>query len=400
MAVLASRLDRVKPSPTMAITAKAQELRARGVDVIGLGAGEPDFDTPEPVKHAAKAAMDAGQTKYTPVDGTAELKDAVAAKFKRDNGLAYAREQITVGTGGKQVIFNALFATVEAGCEVVIPAPYWVSYPDMVRLCGGEAVTVETSEAGGFKITPAGLHNAITERTSWLILNSPGNPTGAAYTADELRALAEVLRRHPHVRVLTDDIYEPVIYDGFRFATMAQVAPDLHDRVLTVNGVSKAYAMTGWRIGYAGGPRELIAAMGKIQSQSTSGPSSIGQAAAAAALNGDQDVVAERASAFQQRRDRVVAWLNDIPGLSCRTPEGAFYVYPSCAGVIGRVAPDGTRIDGDEAFVQYLLTHANVACVPGAAFGSSPYLRISYATSMDALETACRRIRDACAALT
>jgi len=399
MSILASRLDRVKPSPTIAVTSKARELRAQGHDVIGLGAGEPDFDTPGHVKDAAKTAMDAGHTKYTAVDGTPELKRAIAAKFERDNGLSYAPEQISVGTGGKQVLFNALFATVEAGDEVVIPAPYWVSYPDMVLLAGGEPVVVETHERNGFKLQPHELEAAITERTKWLILNSPSNPTGAGYSHDELRALAEVLGRHPHVWVMADDMYEHLVYDGFQFATPAQVAPELSERTLTVNGVSKAYAMTGWRIGYAGGPKELIAAMAKIQSQSTSSPSSISQAAAVEALNGSQGHLTERARAFQERRDFVVDKLNQCPGLSCLTPEGAFYVYPSCAGAIGTTAPDGTVIRTDEDFVQYLLNHAKVACVHGAAFGLSPFFRISYATSMDALETACERIHAACAEL-
>ncbi|SDG34051.1 aspartate aminotransferase [Limimonas halophila] len=400
MSILASRLDRVKPSPTIAVTSKARELRAQGYDVIGLGAGEPDFDTPDHVKTAAKAAMDAGQTKYTAVDGTPELKQAIAAKFARENGLTYEPQQISVGTGGKQVLFNALFATVEAGDEVVIPAPYWVSYPDMVLLTGGEPVTVATKEANRFKLQPDELEAAITERTKWLILNSPCNPTGAGYSRAELQALAEVLKRHPHVWVMADDMYEHLVYDGFEFCTPAQVAPELYARTLTVNGVSKAYAMTGWRIGYAGGPRELIAAMAKIQSQSTSSPSSISQAAAVEALNGPQEHLSERASAFQARREYVVDKLNQCAGLSCQKPEGAFYVYPSCAGVIGRTTPDGTTIQSDEDFVQYLLNHANVACVHGAAFGLSPFFRISYATSMDALEKACERIEKACAELT
>jgi len=400
MSILASRLDRVKPSPTIAVTTKARELRAAGHDVIGLGAGEPDFDTPENAKDAAKAAMDTGRTKYTAVDGTPELKQAIAAKFARDNGLDYAPEQISVGTGGKQVLFNALFATVEAGDEVVIPAPYWVSYPDMVLLAGGEPVTVETQESNAFKLQPEELEAAITERTKWLILNSPSNPTGSGYSRDELRALTEVLKRHPHVWVMADDMYEHLVYDGFAFCTPAQVEPALYERTLTVNGVSKAYAMTGWRIGYAGGPKELIAAMAKIQSQSTSSPSSISQAAAVEALNGPQEHLTERANAFQQRRDYVVEQLNRCAGLTCRKPEGAFYVYPSCAGVIGKAAPDGTTIQSDEDFVQYLLNHAKVACVHGAAFGLSPFFRISYATSMDALEKACARIQQACAELT
>ena len=399
MGFLADRMGRIKPSPTMAVTARAAELKAAGRDVIGLGAGEPDFDTPDPVKDAAIAAIRAGYTKYTQVDGAPETKDAVRGKFRRDNGLDYARDQIIVGAGGKQVLFNALLATVNRGDEVVIPAPYWVSYPDMVGVAGGEPVIVECPEEAGFRLTPEALERAIGPRAKWLILNSPSNPTGAAYTPAQLRALADVLLRHPHVWVLADDIYEKIVYDGFEFATIAQVEPALYDRTLTVNGVSKAWAMTGWRIGFAGGPAELVRAMAKLQSQSTTNASSIGQAAAVAALNGDQGFLAARNAAFKARRDRVCGLLNAIPGLSCRRPEGAFYVYPGCAGVIGRKTPDGGVIRNSEDFARYLLDSVGVAIVHGAAFGLDPHFRISYATSDAALEEACARIRRAAEAL-
>ena len=393
---LASRLDRIKPSPTIAVSTKARELRAAGKDVIGLGAGEPDFDTPDTIKQAAKAAMDRGDTKYTAVDGTPELKQAIQAKFERDNGLTYKPENITVGTGGKQVLFNALFATIQEGDEVVIPAPFWVSYPDMVLLCGGEPVAVPCSQDNGFKLRPEDLDAAITKNTKWVILNSPSNPSGAAYSKDELKAITDVLKKHEHVWVLTDDMYEKLVYDGFEFCTPAQVEPSLFERTLTMNGVSKAYAMTGWRIGYAGGPSQLIKAMAKIQSQSTSSPSSISQAAAVEALNGRQDFIDSNNEVFRQRRDLVVEKLNQCPGLTCSRPEGAFYVYPSCAGVIGLKTPQGNRLQSDGDFVTYLLEAANVACVQGEAFGLSPYFRISYATSTEALETACERIKQAC----
>ncbi len=396
MGFLAASLSRIKPSPTMAVTNLARELRAAGRDIIGLGAGEPDFDTPDHIKEAAIAAIRRGETKYTNVDGTPELKAAIVRKFRRENELDYEPAEITVGTGGKQVLYNAFMATLDPGDEVVVPAPYWVSYPDMVRLAGGEPVFVACSAETGFRLRPEDLERAITPRTKWLVLNSPSNPTGAAYRREELEALAEVLRRHPQVRVMTDDMYEHLVYDGFVFTTIAQVAPDLKDRTLTVNGVSKAYAMTGWRIGYAGGPRELIKAMATIQSQSTSNPCSISQAAALAALDGDQGFLAERNRVFRERRDLVVRLLNEAPGLSCPKPEGAFYVYPSCAGVIGRRPPGGQPIASSEQFARYLLEDAGVAVVHGAAFGLDPHFRISYATSTELLEEACRRILRAC----
>ncbi|HEX9648246.1 MAG TPA: pyridoxal phosphate-dependent aminotransferase [Alphaproteobacteria bacterium] len=399
MAFLAERLGRIKPSPTIAVTTRARELRAAGHDVIGLGAGEPDFDTPDPVKEAAIAAIRAGQTKYTAVGGTPELKAAIAAKFKRDNGLDYAPKQIIVGAGGKQVLFNAILATVEDGDQVIVPAPYWVSYPDMVLLAGGEPVVVETSEDNGFRMRPEDLERAITPRTKWLILNSPSNPSGAAYSRDELKALAEVLVRRRHVWVMADDMYEKIVYDNFVFTTLAEVEPGLYERTLTVNGVSKAYAMTGWRIGYAGGPEALIQAMDSIQSQSTTNAASISQAAAVEALNGDQDFIKPRNAAFKKRRDMVVRRLNEVPGLTCRTPEGAFYVYPSCAGVIGKTTPEGKTIATSEDYATHLLESVGVAVVHGTAFGLDPYFRISYATSDAALEEACMRIRRATAAL-
>ena len=399
MSFIADQLSRIKPSPTIAVTSKAAELRAAGRDVIGLGAGEPDFDTPDNIKEAAIKAIHEGKTKYTAVDGTPELKAAIVAKFARENGLEYTPQQVTVGTGGKQVLYNALMATLNPGDEVLIPTPYWVSYPDMTLLAGGSPVFVPGDQDNGFKITPDALEAAITARTKWLILNSPSNPSGAAYTADELRALGEVLLRHPHVWVMTDDMYEHLVFDGFEFATIAAVVPELYERTLTVNGVSKAYAMTGWRIGYAAGAVELIKAMAKIQSQSTSNPCSISQAAAVEALNGPQDFLAERAAAFQNRRDLVVSMLNQAEGLSCLRPEGAFYVYPSCAGLIGRSTPEGKTIETDLDFVTYLLESVGVACVHGEAFGLSPNFRISYATSEETLKEACSRIQKACAAL-
>ncbi|MGT2514249.1 pyridoxal phosphate-dependent aminotransferase [Sphingomonas panni] len=392
-------LDRINPSPTLAITSKVLELKRQGVDVIGLGAGEPDFDTPDFVKDAAIEAIRAGKTKYTNVDGTAELKDAIAAKFKRDNGLTYAANQITVNVGGKHTLFNALVATVDAGDEVIVPAPYWVSYPDVVQFAGGTPVFIAAGADQNYKITPEQLDAAITEKTKWVILNSPSNPTGAGYTRDELRALGKVLEKHPHVWIFADDMYEHIVYPGFEFATIAEVNPTLYDRTLTVNGCSKAYAMTGWRIGYAAGAAWLIKAIAKLQSQSTSNPCSIAQAAAVAALNGDQSFLAERNAAFQRRRDMVVAELNAIPGVTCPTPEGAFYVYPDISGLIGKTTPGGKRIDTDEDFVGYLLEDARVAAVQGAAFGLSPAMRISYATSDELLREACARIATACAAL-
>lgn len=399
MSVLAARLARIKPSATLAVTAKAAALKAEGRDIISLGAGEPDFDTPDFIKNAAKAAMDAGQTKYTDVAGTPALKDAIIAKFKRENNLTYARDQIIVGTGGKQVLYNALMATLNAGDEVIIPAPYWVSYPDMVLLGEGTPVIVDCPASAAFKMTPAQLDAAITPKTKWVILNSPSNPTGAGYTRADIKGLTDVLLKNPHVWVMTDDMYEHLSYDGFEFVTPAQVEPKLYDRTLTVNGVSKAYSMTGWRIGYAGGPKELIKAMGVIQGQSTSNASSISQAAAVAALNGDQSFLKEWVVSFKERRDLVVSMLNDADGISCPNPEGAFYVYPSCAGCIGKTTPQGKVIGSDEDFVTYLLESEGVACVHGAAFGLSPHFRISYATSKKSLEEACRRIQRACAAL-
>jgi aspartate aminotransferase len=392
-------LARVKPSATLAVTAQARKLKREGRDIIGLGAGEPDFDTPDNVKEAAIAAIRRGETKYTDVDGLPELKAAIVAKFARENGLTYGADQIHVAPGGKAVLFNALIATLSPGDEVIVPAPYWVSYPDMVLLAGGEPVEVVGAEADGFKLRPDVLEAAITPRTRWLILNSPSNPTGAAYTRAELQALAEVLRRHPQVWVLTDDMYEHLIYGDFAYVTLAQAAPDLYERTLTVNGVSKAYAMTGWRIGYAGGPKPLIDLMRKVAGQTTSNPSSISQWAAVEALNGPQDFIAERARAFQSRRDLVVSMLNQAPGVRCATPEGAFYVYPSIAGLIGKRTDAGVVIDSDETFTAQLLDAEGVAVVQGAAFGLSPYFRISYATSAAVLEEGCRRIQRFCASL-
>ena len=400
MAFLAARLDRIKPSATLVVTAKAAELKAAGRDIIGLGAGEPDFDTPEHIKEASYKAIAEGQTKYTAVDGTPSMKDAICEKFKRENGLEYARDQITVSNGGKHVIFNALMATLDPGDEVVMPAPYWVSYPDMVRLAEGTPVIIDCPQEAGFKLRPEQLEAAITPNTKWLIMNSPSNPTGAAYTEDELKALGAVLVRNPHIWVLTDDIYEHLVYDGFEFHTMAQAVPEIFERTLTMNGVSKAYAMTGWRIGYAGGPRDLIKAMAKIQSQSTSNPSSVSQAAAVQALTGPQDYIAKSNEVFRERRDLVVSMLNQASGLSCPKPQGAFYVYPSCAGLIGKTAPGGTTIGTSEDFASYLLESEGVAVVHGAAFGLDPHFRISYATSTEALQEACERIQRACASLT
>ncbi|MFC4351776.1 aspartate transaminase [Fodinicurvata halophila] len=399
MSFLASRLSRIKPSPTIAVTQKARELKAAGRDVIGLGAGEPDFDTPDNIKQAAIRAIEAGDTKYTAVDGTPALKEAVVDKFKRDNALSYSTEQITVGTGGKQILYNALMATLDPGDEVIIPAPYWVSYPDMVLLAEGEPVIVPCPQNNGFKLLAEDLEKAITPRTKWIILNSPSNPTGAGYTRDDMKALTDVLVRHPHVHVMTDDMYEKLVYDDFEFCTPAQVEPTLHERTLTVNGVSKAYCMTGWRIGFAGGPKELIKAMAKVQSQSTSNPSSVSQAAAVEALSGQQDFIAENNRVFRERRDLVVEALNRCEGLSCPRPEGAFYVYPSCSGLIGKTTPQGKTLETDEDFVTYLLESEGVAVVQGAAFGLSPHFRISYATATEALEDACQRIERACAAL-
>ncbi len=399
MPFFAQRVGRIKPSPTIGVTQRAAELQAAGFDVIGLGAGEPDFDTPEHIREAAKAAIDRGETRYTAVAGTPALRTAICAKFKRENELDYAPEQVTVGCGGKQSIYNALMATVEAGDEGIIPAPYWVSYPDIVLLAEGEPMIVPCPAARGFKLDPDDLDRAITRRTKWVILNSPSNPTGAAYTEYEMRQICEVLLQHPRVWVLTDDIYEHVVYDDFQFTTPAQLEPKLHERTLTLNGCSKAYCMTGWRVGYGAGPTPLIAAMNMIQSQSTTHTSSISQAAAVAALDGPQDFIAANNAVFKERRDLVVAMLNQAAGLECARPEGAFYVYPSCAGAIGRTTPGGKTIATDDDFVTWLLEAEGVACVQGSAFGLSPHFRISYATSTALLEEACRRIQRACAAL-
>ncbi len=400
MSFLAARLSRVKPSATIAISAKANALKAAGKNVIALSFGEPDFDTPDNVKEAAIKAIWAGDTKYTAVDGTPKLKEAIVAKFKRENGLTYTTKQITVGTGGKQVLYNAFMATLSAGDEVIIPAPYWVSYPEMVLLAEGTPVIVPCPQENGFKLRATDLEAAITLKTKWVLLNSPSNPSGAAYTRSELKAITEVLVRHPHVWVLTDDIYEHLVYDDFEFTTPAQIEPSLYNRTLTMNGVSKAYCMTGWRIGYAGGPEQLIKAMGDIQSQSTSNPSSISQAAAVEALNGPQDFIPKNNAVFKQRRDLVVKMLNDAPGLHCHTPEGAFYVYPSCAGLLGAKTPAGTILNNDEDVINYLLDAQGIAVVHGAAFGLSPHFRVSYAASTELLEDACRRIQKACADLT
>ena len=399
MPFLADRLARVKPSPTMAITALATELKAAGRDIVSLSVGEPDFDTPPNIQEAAIAAMRRGETRYTTFDGSIELKRAVCAKFKRENNLDYETSQITISAGGKQVLYNAMVATLNPGDEVVIPAPFWVSYPEMVLLADGTPVPVPCPQNNSFKLRPEDLEAAITPRTKWLILNSPSNPTGSAYTAAELRGVAEVLLRHKQVWVMTDDMYEHVIYDDFDYRTIAQVEPRLYDRTLTVNGVSKAYCMTGWRIGYGGGPKALIKAMGAIQSNSTANPCSISQAAAIEALNGPQDFIPVHNKSFRERRDLVVDMLNRIPGLFCPRPEGAFYVYPSCAGVIGKRTPDGNIIDNDGDFARYLLEAAGVAVVHGEAFGLSPHFRISYAASLEVLRDACGRIERACRAL-
>jgi aspartate aminotransferase len=399
MGFLSDSLSRIKPSATIAATQKARDLKAQGVDVISLGAGEPDFDTPDNIKEAAIAAIRRGETKYTAVDGIPELKQAICAKFKRENGLDYKPAQAFVAPGGKPIIYNAMMATLNPGDEVIIPAPYWVSYPDIVQLAGGTPVFVEAGMETGFKLQPDVLEKAITPRTKWFVFNSPSNPTGAAYTWDELKKLTDVLVKYPHVWVLSDDMYEHLSYDGFRFATPAQVEPRLYDRTLTMNGVSKAYAMTGWRIGYCAGPLELIKAMTTIQSQSTSNPTSISQWAAVEALNGPQDFIPERAQSFKERRDLVVSMLNQAKGIKCPTPEGAFYVYPSCEGCIGKTAPNGKVIGNDKDFVEALLEAEGVAVVHGEAFGLSPFFRISYATSTEALVKACERIQRFCASL-
>ena len=396
---LSRAVERVQPSATIAVTTKANEMKRAGINVIGLGAGEPDFDTPDHVKEAAIKAIQDGKTKYTPADGIPELKEAICAKFKRDNDLDYKPSQINVSPGGKAVLYNAFMATLNPGDEVIVPAPYWVSYPDMALLAGGTPVFVQCGPNSNYKLSPEALESAITPNTKWLVLNSPSNPTRAAYTKDELRGLADVLLKHPHVWVMTDDMYEHLVYDGFEYWTIAQVEPKLYERTLTVNGVSKAYAMTGWRIGYAGGPEKLISTMRKIMSQSTSNPCSISQWASVAALNGDHGFLAERNAVFKQRRDMVVEELNKCEGISCATPEGAFYVYPSCAGVIGKTSPAGTKITSDKDFAAALLEEEKVAVVFGEAFGLSPAFRISYATSTEALEEAMKRIKRFCAAL-
>ena len=397
---LSAALGRIAPSATLAMSGRVIDLKSQGIDVIGLSAGEPDFDTPEFVKDAAIQAIRDGMTKYTAVDGIAPLKQAIIAKFKRDNGIEYTPKQITVNSGGKHTLFNALVATIDKGDEVIIPAPYWVSYPDIVQFAGGTPVIVMATAAQNYKITPEQLEAAITPKTRWLILNSPSNPTGAAYDAAELKELGAVLLRHPHVMLLCDDMYEHIWYAQAPFATMLQVCPELYDRTLTMNGASKAYAMTGWRIGYAGGPAWLIKAMADLQSQSTSNPCSISQYAVLAALNGPQDFLRERNVAFRERRDLVVAMLNDAPGLSCPTPEGAFYVYPDATGVMGKTTPKGKKIETDADLIDYFLDDYRVAAVHGGAFGLSPGFRISYATSSDILKEACTRIQAACAALT
>ena len=399
MAFLSDTLARVKPSPTIAVTTKAQALKAEGKDVIGLGAGEPDFDTPENIRAAAKRAIDGGKTRYTAVDGIPELKAAICAKFLRENGLTYTPQQISVGTGGKQILYNALMATLNPGDEVIIPAPYWVSYPDMVLLAGGTPVPVVAGIETDFKLTPAQLEAAITPKTKWFIFNSPSNPTGAGYTREELKGLTDVLMRHPHVWVMSDDMYEHLVFDDFRFCTPAEVEPGLYDRTLTCNGVSKAYAMTGWRIGYAGGPVSLIKAMGTIQSQSTSNPCSVSQYAALEALSGPQEFLADWRKVFQGRRALVVSMLNQAKGIRCPKPEGAFYVYPDISGCIGKATPAGTVISNDEVFATALLEETGVAVVFGAAFGLSPNFRVSYATSDEVLREACSRIQRFCASL-
>jgi aspartate aminotransferase len=396
MAFLADTLSRVKPSATIAVTQKARELKNAGRDIIGLGAGEPDFDTPDNIKNAAIEAIRRGETKYPPVSGIAPLREAIAKKFKRENNLDYKPEQTIVGTGGKQILFNAFMATLNPGDEVIIPRPYWVSYPEMVAICGGTSVFADTSIDNSFKLTPAVLEKAITPKTKWLLMNSPSNPSGAAYTEAELRALADVLLKHPHVWTLTDDMYEHLTYGDFVFRTIAEVEPKLYERTLTMNGVSKAYAMTGWRIGYAAGPVQLIKAMDMIQGQQTSGACTIAQWASVEALNGPQDFVARNKAIFQGRRDLVVSMLNQANGIKCPKPEGAFYVYPSCAGTMGKTAPTGKKLETDEDFVTELLEAEGVAVVQGTAFGLGPAFRISYATSTSALEDACRRIQRFC----
>jgi aspartate aminotransferase len=399
MTELSDNISRIKPSATMAVTNKARELKAAGKDIIGLGAGEPDFDTPENIKTAAINAINDGDTKYTAVDGTPSLKKAIIEKFKRENNLDYLADQISVGTGGKQIIFNALLATVNPGDEVIIPAPYWVSYPDIVDFAGGESIIVKCNETSNFKITAEQLEENINKNTKWFILNSPSNPTGSCYTESELSEISKVIEKFPHVNVMTDDIYEHLVYDDFVFKTISEVNPNIKDQTLTINGVSKAYAMTGWRIGYAAGEQKLIKAMGKLQSQSTSNPSSVSQAAAVEALNGDQSFLKTRAEVFKKRRDYVVNALNKIDGVSCEMPEGAFYVFPNCSGIIGKKTKNGKILDNDEDVVTALLEDAGVAVVQGSAFGLEGYFRISYATSDELLSSACNRISEFCSEL-
>ena len=398
MSIISDSLKRIKPSPTIAVTQKARELRAAGKDVIGLGAGEPDFDTPDNIKKAAIDAIQSGDTKYTAVDGTKDLKEAIVKKFKRENNLNYTIDQITVGAGGKHVIYNLMMATLNKGDEVIIPAPYWVSYPDIVLLAGANPIVIECSEDQGFKLSAKDLEAKITNNTKWLILNSPSNPTGACYSEQEIKNLSQVLKRNPHVNILSDDIYEHITYDDFKFFTIAQI-PEIKNKVITMNGVSKSYAMTGWRIGYAAGDKDIIKAIAKIQSQSTTNPSSISQAAAVEALNGKQDFIPVRAKAFQERRDFVVNSLNAIEGISCLKPEGAFYVFPNCKGLIGKKDKSGKKITNDTEFVQSLLENNDVAVVQGSAFGLEGFFRISYATSMEKLEIAMKRIKSFCESL-
>lgn len=398
MSIISDSLKKIKPSPTIAVTQKARELKAAGKDVIGLGAGEPDFDTPDNIKEAAIKAINEGDTKYTAVDGTPALKKAIVEKFKKENNLDYTSDQITVGAGGKHVIYNAMMATLNSGDEVIIPAPYWVSYPDIVLLAGGKPVIMECGEKQGFKINPKDLEKFITPKTKWIILNSPSNPTGACYSEKDIKAIADVLEKHNHVYILSDDIYEHVTYEGFKFFTIAQIE-SLKDRVLTMNGVSKAYSMTGWRIGYAAGPKDIVKAIAKIQSQSTTNPSSISQAASVEALSGTQDFIKKRADSFQERRDFVVKSLNDIDGINCLNPDGAFYVFPSCKGLIGKKDPNGKEIKSDTDFVQSLLENSGIAVVQGSAFGLEGFFRISYATSMENLKKALEKISSFCKSL-
>ena len=399
MSIISDSLKKIKPSPTIAVTQKARELKAAGKDVIGLGAGEPDFDTPDNIKQAAIKAINDGDTKYTAVDGTPALKKAIVEKFKKENNLDYTTDQITVGAGGKHVIYNAMMATLNDGDEVIIPAPYWVSYPDIVLLAGGKPVVMECDEKQGFKINPSDLEKFITPKTKWIILNSPSNPTGACYSENDIKAIADVLQKHEHIYILSDDIYEHVTYEGFKFFTIAQIE-SLKDRVLTMNGVSKAYSMTGWRIGYAAGPKDIVKAIAKIQSQSTTNPSSISQAASVEALSGTQDFIKKRADSFQERRDFVVKALNDIDGINCLNPDGAFYVFPSCKGLIGKKDPNGKEIKSDTDFVQSLLENSGIAVVQGSAFGLEGFFRISYATSMENLKKALEKISSFCKSLT